>query len=79
MTDTVQPPPAPAVGANTHKWFGGIITAFGIGVVIYLILWGKGDNSLHTSAMSWAFCLIGVVLASFGFPAAVQLLTSKLK
>jgi hypothetical protein len=41
---------------------------------VWLILYGKADNSLHTSALSWAFTLAAGVLAGVGFGAIAYLI-----
>lgn len=56
-----------------HKVTGGLTLIFSAVTIVYLIAYGVPTNSLHASALSWSFMLAGVVLASFGFPAAVDL------
>lgn len=47
-------------------------------LIVWLMLYGKGDNSLHTSALSWAFTLHALILVGFGFGAALPALSSLL-
>lgn len=37
----------------------------------WLLVYGKADNSLHSSALSWSFTLIGVIVIGFGIGAAL--------
>lgn len=37
----------------------------------WLLVFGKADNSLHSSALSWSFTLIGVIVIGFGIGAAL--------
>jgi hypothetical protein len=59
------------------KWkiaFAVLALAFNAGLVVWLMLYGKPDNSLHTSALSWAFTLSVGVLAGGGFGAVADLI-----
>lgn len=47
-------------------------------LIIWLMLYGKSDNSLHQSALSWAFTLHALILVGFGFGAALPLLAALL-
>ena len=40
-------------------------------LVVWLMMFGKADNSLHSSALSWSFTLIGVIVIGFGIGAAL--------
>lgn len=46
------------------------------GLIAYLTLAGKPENSLHQSGLSWAFLVTGGVLAGIGFGAVAPLLQS---
>lgn len=54
--------------------FAWVTLAFTGAVVWYLLLYGRGDNSLHASALSWAFLLSGCVLAGVGFGSVSNLI-----
>jgi hypothetical protein len=59
------------------KWkiaFAVLALAFNAGLVVWLMLYGKPENSLHTSALSWAFTLSAGVLAGVGFGAVAHLI-----
>jgi amino acid transporter len=47
---------------------------FCAGIIVWLLLYGKADNSLHSSALSWAFCIGAGVLAGVGFGAVAHLI-----
>lgn len=78
MIDQAQPPPvdvapaapaAPLISMNSTARivFGCIFLAFFSGIIVYLILYGKADNSLHSSALAWCFLGDIGILAAFGF------------
>lgn len=75
MTDMISNSTISA-GRSTHIVFGAVVTAFCLGLIAFIVLEGSPTNSLHTSALAWSFATVGVVMASFGFPAAVQLIKS---
>lgn len=46
----------------------GVFTyAFFIGMIVGITFWGKPDNSLHASALSWCFTGFIGLLAAVGF------------
>lgn len=38
-------------------------------IIVWLILYGKADNSLHTSALGWSYLTVLGILAGLGFGA----------
>lgn len=46
--------------------------AFCMGTVVWLIAYGQPANSLHASALSWSYTVMGAVLVMLGVAAAVQ-------
>jgi hypothetical protein len=44
------------------------------GVIVWTLIYGKPENSLHVSAQSWSFMLCAGVLAGVGFGAVAHLL-----
>lgn len=64
---TVNGIPIPPSGTRT--WFAGITVAFCF-LIIALITWmGDPTNTLHTSALAWAFSTVIFVLGGFIFGA----------
>jgi hypothetical protein len=43
-----------------------IVLAFNAMLITYLVAKGDGNNSLHTSALAWAFFFSGGILVGFG-------------
>ena len=69
------PPPAkPLISMNStfRIVFAIAFLLFFSGIIIYLILYGKGDNSLHVSALGWAFLGDIGILAALGFGGIVE-------
>lgn len=65
-----------------RRWaliFAGVTEIICWGVVALTTIYGKPGNTLHESAQSWAFAMIGVVLAGLGFGAAMQIVTGMKK
>lgn len=58
-------------GQRTRIWFAGMALAFCGAVIVWLVLYGQSENSLHASALSWAFTVSIGVLAAVGFSAIV--------
>ena len=44
------------------------------GIVVWTLIYGKPDNSLHVSAQSWSFLLCAGLLAGVGFGAIAHLI-----
>lgn len=63
----------PAVSFNnTWKAVMTITTLlFNAGIIIFCLGWGAKDNSLHSSAMAWAFMVDFAILAGLGIGAAL--------
>lgn len=71
----------PAVSLN-NSWKIAVTLlalAFHAGIVVWLIAYGRADNSLHASALSWAFATAAGVLAGIGFGALAPLVTAIFK
>ena len=47
-------------------------------IVVFLIVSGKSDNSLHSSAMSWSYLTAAGILAAIGFGTLTPLISSAL-
>lgn len=60
------------IANHTIRAIIGVVTMIiSWGMIGYLVRNGHGENSLHVSALSWGFTLIGVILISFGLGAAI--------
>ena len=46
------------------------VLVFSICVIVWILLYGKPDNSLHTSALSWSYTLIVFTTVALGINAA---------
>lgn len=59
---------APSVeqGWTAKVIFSAVTLACALGGVVWLNLYGKPDNSLHASTLSWCFMIIGGILLAFG-------------
>lgn len=44
------------------------------GVIVWTIIYGKPENSLHVSAQSWSFMLCAGLFAGIGFGAIAHLI-----
>lgn len=44
------------------------------GVIVWTLIYGKPENSLHSSAQSWSFLLGAGVLAGVGFGAIANVI-----
>ena len=44
------------------------------GIVVWTLIYGKPDNSLHVSAQSWSFLLCAGLFAGVGFGAIAHLI-----
>jgi 4-amino-4-deoxy-L-arabinose transferase-like glycosyltransferase len=47
---------------------------FCAGTILWILLYGKADNSLHTSALSWSDSLAFGIFAGVGFGAVAFLI-----
>jgi hypothetical protein len=78
LTDT--PPPSEAeqqpIAWQLRLVLGCFVLAFNGALIWYLVIVGKGDNALHTSALSWAFLLSTLILGGFGFGSLINPLLS---
>lgn len=61
-----------SLGKRTRTWFAAGSVIFCIFVIVWLIFHGHAGNTLHESALSWAFTLMGAVLAGVGFGAVTH-------
>lgn len=60
------------IANHTIRAIIGVVTMFICwGMIGYLVRNGSPTNSLHESALSWGFTLIGVILIAFGLGAAI--------
>ena len=55
------------VNSNWRSFAGVTSGLFFAAVIVWLVLYGKPENSLHASAMSWSFTVIIGILVSVGF------------
>lgn len=74
VNDALEPPANKTLRALIGLTTLGATTA----LIIWLMLYGKSENSLHTSALSWAFTLHALILVGFGFGAALPALINLL-
>lgn len=56
---------------NTGKAIVAIsLLVFAMGTVVWLLAFGKADNSLHASALSWSYILLCVAAGALGLDVA---------
>jgi hypothetical protein len=55
------------VNSNWRSFAGVSSGLFFAGTIVWLVLYGRPENSLHASAMSWSFCGLIGILVSVGF------------
>jgi hypothetical protein len=41
--------------------------------IVWVVLYGKADNSLHASALSWSYCVAIGTLGALGFGSIIEL------
>jgi hypothetical protein len=69
------PDPLPQLMNSTLRVsFGALSIIFFGYIIIYLIFWGKAENSLHQSALSWSFLGIVGILAAFGLGPVLEMI-----
>lgn len=74
MTELLEPP-----ANKTLRALIGLTTLAATTILIaWLMFYGKSENSLHQSALSWAFTLHALILVGFGFGAALPTLANLL-
>jgi len=44
-----------------------LVLGFNGGLIVYLVMYGQSNNSLHTSALAWSFGSSIALLAGLGF------------
>lgn len=66
--------PKPLVGKTLRTVTTAVSLTFSLGLIIYLVWDGNPENSLHQSALSWGFTILGVLLAGVGFSAITPVL-----
>lgn len=69
--------PSPREGWTVQVVACGICLVFAISTITYLVFHGSPTNSLHDSALSWSFTLIGVVLVGLGVAEAIPTFARK--
>jgi hypothetical protein len=70
---------APAFN-NTLKCVLTVATlVFHAGIVLFCLRWGDPANSLHSSAMAWAFAVSAGILAGLGIGAITPALLETVK
>lgn len=79
MTETITSLLQTEAGRRWALIFAGLTEIVCWVVVGLVTVYGKPGNSLHESAQSWAFAMIGIVLAGLGFGAAMQIVTGMKK
>lgn len=81
MSDPSTAPAPPHMNNTLNVVLALIVLAFNAAIILYCILAGSPANSLHTSAMAWAFGTSILILAGFGIgsklPDLVSALTGK--
>lgn len=56
--------------ANARKNFVLFALLFCFSIIVFTIGWGNPSNSLHSSALAWAFAMSGAILGTYIFGAA---------
>jgi hypothetical protein len=65
------------VSSNWRSFAGVTSGLFFAAVITWIILYGKPENSLHASALSWSFTALLGLLVSVGFSEIVQVVMPK--
>lgn len=71
MTEYVQLAPSLIAGTNTRRWTISISLIFTWSLIVYLVVSGSPTNSLHESALAWAFMTNIAVLFAYSFGTVV--------
>lgn len=69
----------PLVGKTLRTVTTAVSLTFALSLIAYLVWQGNPENSLHQSALSWAFMILGALLAGVGFSALTPVLPSMIK
>lgn len=81
MSDSSNAPTPPHMNNTLNVVLALIVLAFNAILILYCVYYGNPANSLHTSAMAWAFGTSILILAGFGIgsklPDLVSALTGK--
>lgn len=72
--DTTAPGVTEAFSKRVRLNFASLSLAYCFGLISYLVWRGAPGNSLHESALSWAFIVAGGVLGGIGFGAVSALM-----
>jgi amino acid transporter len=59
---------------KSKLWFAVVGLIFCAATIVWIILYGKADNSLHASALSWSYSLAVGIFAGVGFGAVAYLI-----
>lgn len=65
------------VNSNWRSFAGVTSGLFFAAIVVWLVLYGKPENSLHASALSWSFTGIIGLLISVGFSEIASVILPK--
>jgi MFS family permease len=71
MSDAPTPTEATGINNTARAYLAGFTLLFCFGTIVYLIAYGKSENGLHSTAMSWAWLAILVILGGIGFGAVL--------
>jgi hypothetical protein len=64
------PVAAPIVNATIRAVVTLSVLTFAIGLIVFCVVSGDADNSLHQSAMSWSFMLVIFTMIALGIDSA---------
>src|SRR6478752_5087905 len=62
------------IGRTARNNFATVALLFCGAIIVWVVLYGKPDNSLHASALARSFTVFGGVLAAIGFGAISTLI-----
>jgi len=71
--------PSTLAAWNARIIFGAVALAFCMAIIAFTVIKGASGNTLHESAQSWSFALIGAILLGFGVGAVAEPLVKAFK
>lgn len=60
----------PIVNRTARAVISVAVLVFSIGVIVWLLFYGKPENSLHQSALSWSYFLLIFTMLALGLEGA---------
>lgn len=79
MSDDSPTLPPPIINKTLQALVAGITLLASAWGVLWLNLWGRPENLLHQSTLSWCFTLIGLTLMAFGLAPALPAIIQAVK